>query len=371
MVKTGHIGRKETAALCMMVGTADVFLHYPQQISLMGGSAAWMIPLLSMGIAFVVWWFVGPTLVALQGEGLSGNRSHRARWLVLLFSLLTVGALLIDMSTTMRLFTETVIATVLPRSPISFIAVPLLLVVLYYAYVGIEGLSRVAALLAVPLLSGLAVLLLLNFNWVKFDFLFPFFGRGGVQVALSGLVVTSVFKNILLLTVLGSLLRKGEDVQKAGYWSILMIGLVYTGVTLMLLLTFSADGAQRAPFPLYQLGRLVYAGTFVQRLESAFVFIWVAMALLKLAAELWVMVYLVATACRLPQYRPLVFPIGLIVFGLSFLPGSYTEAMELNTKWMLMWGSVLFHGVPVSLAIWLRLQKPKRGGRHEPERKPA
>jgi hypothetical protein len=159
-----------------------------------------------------------------------------------------------------------------------------------------------------------------------------------------------------MLAILSGLLRNPKDTVKIGYWSIFAIGMIYTVATLVFVLIFPSESAMRTPFPMYQLGKLIYLGRFFQRLEAAFVFIWVTLSVIKIALMIWVSTYLVASASRMPVNRPLVFPFVLIAYSLSFLPKSFPEMRNL-VNLSSMWSPIILVGLPLATVLWIRITK--------------
>ncbi|MFD2171474.1 GerAB/ArcD/ProY family transporter [Tumebacillus lipolyticus] len=360
MIKTGHLGRIELLSLIFIASIADAALIYPQQLVHYGSSAGWMIPLISMLISFGIWAWVGPVLVKAGPKADFVSLARRFLGPFCLPILLIISIyLLLDMTALVRGFVEAVISTVLPRSPISFVTIPFMLMVLQFAYTGVEGLSRVAWLMTPLTMISFLALLVLNTNWWTVEYLFPFFGNGIWMLLKGGGMFTCVFTNLFLLMVLLSRLRDRKDAIRIGYWSILLVALVYTVITLVFIMAFSPDGALRSPYPMYQLGRLIYIGRFIQRLEALFVFVWVTLALMKASVLLWAISYLIASAFRMPVNRPLVFPLGVIVYSLMFLPASFVEMLELNNLYIVQWGFLFIIVLPLLTMIFFRIRLKK------------
>ncbi|MCX7568390.1 GerAB/ArcD/ProY family transporter [Tumebacillus sp. DT12] len=361
MLKTGYLGRRELFALVFAVLLANVFLTLPQQMVMHGGAAAWMIPFVSAMICMIVWAVCAPALVMHPGENmLSLAERCLGRIGAGIAVLMICLFLMAEAASTFRLFTEMVITTVLPRSPISFIAIPFLLSVLYYAYTGIEGLTRVSSLFLLLFLFGLVSLLALNSNWMNVEYLFPFWGTGPLRVISGGWQFSGAFLNVLLLAVFGSLLRNPADAVRIGYWSTGATAVVYAVMVLSFTLIFPPEASMRAPFPLYQLGRLIYIGQFIQRLEAAFVFIWVALALIKVGTLVFVISYLIAWFCRMPVYRPVVFSVGTILYALAFVPESWPEVNMWNTNILMKVGWTVAWFIPMAI-LWMARWKDGKG----------
>lgn len=366
VLNTGYLGRRELFSLVFAVPLANGFLTLPQQLVMHGGAAAWMIPLVSAAICGLVWAVCSPALTKRPGENLlTLAERHLGRIGAGIVVLVICLYLFAETASTFRLFTETVITTVLPRSPISFIAVPFLLMVLFYAYSGIEGLTRVSHLFLLLFLVGLVALLGLNANWMDYDYMFPFWGHGPLHVASGGWLFSGAFLNVLMLAVFGSLLHNPRHAVGIGYWSTGATAAAYSLMVLSFVLIFPPEASMRAPFPLYQLGRLIYIGQFIQRLEAAFVFIWVALALIKVGFLVFFISYLIAWYSRMPIYRPVVFSVGTILYALAFVPGSWPEVNVWNASIVTKIGFAVVWGIPLAVLTLARFKDGKGEERDE------
>lgn len=365
MIRTGHVGKVELISLLTIFSGTDVFLSYPQQLVLLAAHSAWMIPLIAAVPALYVFSFIGRIIrefdlesllsfgqkdLGLKGGGVIGIL------FVLYFTLASASE--------MRQFTETVVTTVLPKSPVGYVALPFILVITYFAYMGIEGLTRVAWVAGPWLLLGVALLLVFNLNWARVEYLSPIWGNGVEQTLFHGFWFSGVFTNVLLIGILAPLLREKRQFLQVGTWSILLTAFVYTAFMLMFIMVFSTEVANKMPFPMYQFARMIYMGRFVQRLESAFVFIWVACAVIKIATGLWAASYITANALRMPVFRPLVIPFALIIYSLSFLPRSFPETLHYDVSYILGWSWLIVLVIPALLVLQTKYRRRKRGYRH-------
>jgi spore germination protein KB len=366
MIRTGHVGKRELFALLTVFAGTDVFLSYPQQMVARGAQAAWMIPLISMLFALFFFALMG-RIVRKYGQGsFYPQRGGRGIGVGLIAGSLFVSYFVLVTASEMRQFTETVVTTVLPKTPVGFVALPFLLVITYFAYMGIEGLTRVAFVTGPWLLLGLVLLLLTNLNWAHPAYLLPFWGNGLEETLVQGVHFSSMYSNILILSLLAPLLREKEDVFKVGTQSIVTVTCIYALVALVFVMVFTAEAAGKMPFPLYQFARLIYLGRFFQRLESAFVFIWVACAVIKMATGLWICSYLTANIWKMPAYRPLVLAFALIIFALSFLPKNFPETLRYDVTYLLDWGWIFVLVLPTWIVLLANRSKRKEEA-HETE----
>ncbi len=330
-IRIGRVGIAELTALITIYCSTDVFLSYPSRVAVEGATAAWMIPLIAGVITFAVFLLLylamrkTPTqnLIELVMNSLSPFIGIPVAIAFSVFFFLQTAIV-------MREFTETVVTTVLPRTPSEIIAASFLLVVVYYAYKGLEGLTRVAVLIAYILGVGLVILLVLPLTWFHLPYLMPLAGRGWNVTLMHSLLNTSAFANVLMLAILYPAVRNQQHFVRAGLMSILFTALTMSAVLFVVLGVFTDAVSGQVSFPLYQLARLIYVGRFVQRLEAVFVFLWTAGAVLKMGFGLWLSGYLYAAAFRMPVYRPILFPLALLIYVFVFLPQNImaVEALE-------------------------------------------
>ena len=83
-------------------------------------------------------------------------------------------------------------------------------------------------------------------------------------------------------------------------------------------LTMGKEISTETTLPFYRLSRNIYLGRFFQRVEALFIIIWSIVGALKIALTLYGAAVSLARTLKLPDYRPLIWPLGLIIFIFSF-----------------------------------------------------
>jgi len=351
-IRTGHAGVAEWTALLTIYTTTDVFLSYPSRVAGQTAEAAWMVPLLSGLIAAMVFWFIQWLLSRFQNEGLLDVLDRTTSSVVsMVVALIGFVFFMGQSALVMREFTETVVTTVLPATPATVVTLLFLGVIIYYAYKGLEGLTRVAIVLSVILAAGTALLLVLPLTWFNPRLLSPVFGNGVGSILFYGFTNTSMFMPVFVLTVLRTTVRNQQHILRIGMISSIMPAAIMSLVLIVFIGIFASSVTGQVPFPMYQLARLIYVGRFVQRLESLFVFLWTAAAVIKMGLGLWLSAYLYARAFRMPLYRPLTIPLGLILFVLCFIPPDFTTVVLLNGNILERWGWIVTIALPVLAAL--------------------
>ncbi|MHB1683311.1 MAG: GerAB/ArcD/ProY family transporter [Bacilli bacterium] len=369
LIHTGRVGVVELTALMTVYSSTEIFLSMPSRIAMEGAGFAWAIPLVSGTLVLIAFLIVHMCLKRFPGENLLQVISRLfGRFTALPLALLFALLLLTQTALVTREFTETVVTTVFPATPSAVITFTFLLVALYYAYKGLEGLSRTALLFSYFFLFGLAMLLILPLSWFDARLLLPFWGHGVGNAVWFGTINTSLYFNVLFLSILYPTLRDRDHFLYVGVISTVVTAVIFSIVLVVFLGTFTAAESGNVPFPLYQLARVIYVGRFVQRLEAIFVFLWTAAAVIKMGFGLWMVAYLYALGFGMPLYRPLLAPVTLQLYVLSFLPPDFPAVLALSAAVFEPYGWLVGVLLPTLLAVaaalvdWRRKRRGKKTG---------
>jgi len=358
----GHQGRREAFALITITIITEIFLSIPQKLAVDGKSAAWIIILIAGALSFVGLYFIlalsrrfpGKTIVEAGEEAggpFLGTIAALAYFIFFMASLILF----------LRQFSETIITAFLPQTPISVITAGFLVVIIYSTYIGLEAISRTAGLLIGFIIGSLALItvLLIPFMVASYN-LFPFWGSGPDIVARLGATRTSLFGEILIVGLIAPLLS-GKELGRVGITSLAAAIGIMTFVEVIYLIIFPLPASAVFTFPLYSGARLVFIGRFVQRIDAIFVFVWIITALIKLAATMYASAAVLARALKLPVFRPLVFPLGILVFAISFTIPSFPDAVTIDSRYLRTYGWIPAFLFPA--LVYLVAVLRKKGGR--------
>ncbi|MDI3256426.1 MAG: endospore germination permease [Kyrpidia sp.] len=352
MMHTGYIGTKEARSFLAIVLSAPIALTLPQDLALTAGRAAWLSTVVALLVALAAWGLfsriaeMAPGYSVVQMAGVWWGAP--GRWAV---GLVLWGYFLLITALVTRAFVETVIGTILPRTPVHVVMLLFMVVTVYMAYYGLETLSRLSQLLSRVLLMGFLLLILMDLRWMDVRYLYPLLGPGLGQVVSVGVMKSSYFSEVLVLGLMLPGLRVARDARRVARSALLVSGVLMIVMVLGYTMSFPPPSGADNPFPFYQMGRLIYLGRFVQRLEAIFDFLWVLSAAVYMAGGLWASTQSLAQACDLPVYRPLVFAMAVLVYGIASLPADYVQTTELTNAYLRSWGWVMLVGMPAVLRL--------------------
>ncbi len=352
MTNENNIGHREALTLLIVMMSAKIFLSFPRNMALLGAAAGWMIVLLAGIFSLTGFYFLytlnrrypSNTLVEAARE-ITGNTIGTCIGIILFLFFLVITAL------SLRQFAESFILAILPRTPISVITLFFLALLVYATLLGIETLSRVAWLFGPYLLLALIAVLAFALPQVDFSFLFPFLGNGPGPILLNSLTHLSLFSEILLFGFIAPLIRKKEKRFGVGLYSLLISIMINMLITIIVLVVFNYVAANKLIFPIFQLTRLISFGEFIQRVESIFVFLWFFTAGIQLGGLFYATTFSFSHTFNIKEHRPIIFPLAIIVFTLSLVPSSMTEAVDLNDFVLSLPYTLVAFGIPFFL--WL------------------
>lgn len=362
METTNKLGHRETLTLLTIVISGKVFLSLPRNLILLGDSAGWLIILLS-GIFSLLIFQLFYALIRKYPEDNIFEIARRltGKYLGAGLGLLIFMFFLVDSAILIRQFAESFILSILPRTPISVITIIFLLLLMYATLLGIETISRVAWFFGPYLLLALITIVILA-KPKDLQQLLPILGSGPLPVFKQAVLHISSFSEIILLGVLAPLIRKKDKIYGVGFWGLLISSAILAGITTNIIITFNYVSASHLAFPVFQLTRIVTLGKFIQRTESVFVFLWFLTAGIQIGGLFYGTVVSFSESFRIKEYRPLVFPLATLVFTISMIPRSMTEANRFDING---YYSLVTFGIPLLLWLLSLILKKKRGAAHE------
>jgi spore germination protein KB len=362
---TNKLGHRETLTLLIIIISGKIFLSLPRNLILLGDSAGWLIILLS-GIFSLLLFQLFYALIRKYPENNIFEIARRltGKYLGAGLGLLIFLFFLVDSSLLIRQFAESFILMILPRTPLSVITILFLLLLMYATLLGIETLSRVAWFFGPYLLLAFIAILIFALPTDPQQIL-PILGPGPLPVFKYAVLHISSFSEIILLGVLAPLIRQKEKIYGIGFWGLLISITILAGITANIIMTFNYASSAHLAFPVFQLTRLIALGKFIQRTESIFVFLWFFAAGLQMGGLFYGTVVSFSETFQIKEYRPLVFPLAVLVFSLSMFPQSMTQTNQLDYFGFNSYYSLVTFGIPLLLWFLSLIFKKKSGAAHE------
>jgi len=332
MIREGKFGPAEAIVLLALSSLSRNFLSYPRLLVEIAGPAAWMTPFGGLVLVLVGIYLIslvlkknpGHTIIETTEQAFGPFIGTAVNVLIVVSAFEMLGALFL------REFSESMLTTTLRFAPISVIDFSFLAMGLLGAYLGIEALARTARLIYLYVLAGLFITFFSLIPFWNFYNLLPLFGKGLARDFLLGTYATAGISEVILAAVIVQAMGGVTYFTRIGYSSML----ISFGILIMLLatlvLTYNWPVSEEFTLPFLRLSRTIYLGRFFQRPEAIFILIWTIIGALKISLMLYGAAVSLARSLKLPDYRPLIWPLGLAMFIIGLLPLDMPTTVNLD-----------------------------------------
>lgn len=177
-----------------------------------------------------------------------------------------------------------------------------------------------SAILLMPILFGAIILVFIG-NCKNFDFnnIYPILGNGINATFLSGITNVFAFCGLAYMFFIPSRLKHPEKFTKISLISIVLCGIFLIFAVACILLLFNNTANNSELLPLYISVRRIEFGTFFQRLDAIFLFLYILCFICVLSFNTFIITNIFKDIAHLSDNKPLIAPCLLIMFGFALL----------------------------------------------------
>ncbi|MED3801760.1 endospore germination permease [Lysinibacillus xylanilyticus] len=304
--------------LLFSIGTAILIL--PAGVTIEAKQDAWIAAIIGVVLSLpVIKLFVAfgnrtPTLTFVEAnEKILGRFFGKFTSIgFILIALLSAGELLYFIGIFMK--TE-----IMPETPTMAFAFLFSIIIIYAAFLGIEVFARSAEILFPIFILIFIFFVIFISPSIKIENLQPIMETPKKSIFFSMIRFISLFSFplVMLLMIFPSAVNVQKSAQKGFYIGSIIGGIVLiTIITLCILVLGPANTASRT-FPSYSLAQRISIGNFLQRIEVIMATMWIISIYIRTFMYFYAAVIGIAQICKINNHRPLIFPLGMIILGLS------------------------------------------------------
>ena len=360
MIKEGKIGVQEAVALVVIATSNRVFFTAPTIVEQFVGTAGWYMSLISCITAIIFFTFIYLLLKRFPGKDLLGIYDVVfGRFIGFILSFVYATSFLAASGILLREFYEIAKSFVLPNTPISVLNGTMIIVVVMAVFLGLETIARVAKLGAFFALFMYSLLLLLSAQNYKFSNLFPLLGYGIGNTIFEGVTRSSAYSEVIVLAVIAGSLQGAKHIKKAGYLSLILSGLLVSIGILCIQMVFPFYAFQEQTAPLYSLSTLIKYGTFFQRMDPAFLTLWLIITIISSSIVFYSAVSSYCKTFRLQDRRPAIMPMAVLLFAITMVPQDLPSVIHEYIEVLRTFPIFLFYILPLAALITAILRKKK------------
>ncbi len=309
----------QATALLTMSIIPTAILFPPAVLAELAGRDAWLAFLLAGVLGLLLAGFIiilssaYPEYNLLQiGEAVMGPFFGKMITLAYVFFFIIVSAIVV------REFSAFMVSSFMQFTPLEILSGVIVTMAMYAIYLGLEVICRVSEIVFIVVMTSLLFFVVLSIPELDLRSILPVVDSG-MQPVFNGSIVFFVWTGeIFFLSMLYPYLNRPAQAWQA---AVITVSVVTIFMVISVFITESYFGFQltsRILFPLLAYVRLIGIG-FWERIEALVILIWVAGMYIKISFFIYMAVVAVKQLFGLSQYRPLILPMGSLVFILSVI----------------------------------------------------
>lgn len=362
MNQSKQIGTWGTVSLIITLILTKILISAPSLYAKQSASAGWLEVLISGIFEIFVLTIVFKLALNFEHMDLIDISQHSFGHIGrIITGILSCVVFIISSAAVFRCFGELIRNTVIRGISYDNVAFFMLLVGITGAFLGFRVLLNLNGLMLPFLLGAIVLVLLINAPRYSVSNILPVLGAGGKAIISNALLKNASFYEIGFILFLLPYLKEKTAVKKIGFTALVIAILLTSIITLFYQLSVPYEAAGTFALPLYQMTRMIKAGTFFQRIEPLNTFIWGGAMYLYVGVGIRMAAYIYKKTFSLPRTEPLVFVFALIICLLALIPGSETS-VERIYDFLMTYSYIVYPLLPVLLLICATVFSAKNRG---------
>lgn len=361
-IDDGKVGLREFTSLYLLTIATKFSDMTPALLLPLGLTATWMIPIISgcvMAVPFYVLLFVlhktkSRNLIELIEVSLGRGIGF----------LITLTLFAISLAATIlnsRSYIDAVSTLYMPHTPIAILYIVFIGFCFYIARSGFANMARTAWIVVPYVKIALVFLIVLVWEDINWLYIFPLGGPGLKELAINGLLHSSIYGEVILFAALAHLGVKEHTFKQASWIGLIIVTLELGMMYAIYILSFDYASASHIAYPFHQLARLANIGRFLTNLESFFLVFWFISSIIRVSIYLYVTVYLFSRLIKLENFLPLLLPFTAIILWVGLIPENTIEVeLIYRDNYLLQFSWVLFIALPFVLWLFSSLKGANR-----------
>lgn len=353
MIKEGKIDSRQAIFLMVTMVLPTAFLFVASVTAHLAGQDGWISILLATFAALLIAWLVVSLGLRFPEKTLfQFVEVILGRWPGKVVAFLYIWWYIHMNAEVLRQYGSLLVAAFMPETPISVFMLLIMAIAAYAVRSGLEVFSRVNQIILPLILVSITFLVILVTPEMNLKRLLPVFEYGAVPVIKGAVMPAAWMGEIVTMTVLIPYLNKAKEAYRIAVTATLITGF-------FMLFTQLADLAIFGPitaawlFPGLNGIRMIHLANFLERLEAFLMVIWVAGVLVKISVFYWAAALGSAQWLELKEYKPLVLPVGILIYSFSIL--IHDSILDLFAFLGAFWGpyalTIFIVGIPLILLV--------------------
>ncbi|WP_017690730.1 endospore germination permease [Paenibacillus sp. PAMC 26794] len=321
MLEQGRLGTRQLTTLTFMMVVGDMMLIYPSVITSYAKQDSWICAFIGVPLGMALMAMI-LKLCSMHPEKnlVQMARSILGFWPGTFFSCFYLFFFIIGASTHTREVGDFMTTQIFQYTPIRIIILMFVIVIGWGVWHGLETMGRSSELLMPVVIVFIVVLAVCLLPQVDTSNLKPVSDTGVVSIS-QGILVSIIYpigEVVPIMMILPYAAKQAHQTRDmliaAGLGSLILATLVTIS-----LLVLGAFLTQHNIYASFVLSQKISIGSFFERIEAIMASSWMISTYFKAMIYLYAFIVGCAELFKLKQYRMLVLPASILVFGLANL----------------------------------------------------
>lgn len=325
-MKFTKIGTIEATAFIVIIILNHLVLNLPKSILESCGSSS-LLNVIYITILIFLFLFIIFKLFKnfINSDIIDVSNFLGGKWLRSIIGILYITFFITTSCSLLRNFSEMLILTYFEKVSISFIIICFLFVAVISNKFGPNTVIRCNLIIFPLSLISLLITFFAIRSRIMPQKIFPLFGNGINETFFSGISNIFAFSGISYIYFLMPLLKNQKNFNKIGYAGI-GISALYLFLSIgSLLLSLSDLLVHSQLSPMYLLIRAARFGSFFQRPDALFFFIWILSFMSYLSTILFIINTIFKKISNINSMEPMIYCFSAIMFVVALIPSNMSQ----------------------------------------------
>ena len=318
MDRIERIGNFEAIALLITLVANNIIFNIPTIVLQTAGSGAW-INIIYLSVISIIFIIIVYRLFKsfVDKDILDVSEFLGGKVLKVIVAVLYLIYFIVFSALSLRYFSNSLHLIYFSSTPIILLILFFFIPVIISNKSGLSAISGATRIFFPFTFFGIIVLFLVAFKDFVWQRLFPILGFGAESIFLNGLTNLFAFNIIIYLFLLKPMLKQEKDYKIVSIISVIICGLYVLFAIISLLMSFSFITQTDEMFSLYLLTRLISFGDFLQRVDAAFIFLWILVFLSFLSFNYYCITQILRKVIKLTEPTEMTYCLSAFILGLA------------------------------------------------------
>ncbi|WP_020615169.1 GerAB/ArcD/ProY family transporter [Paenibacillus daejeonensis] len=292
--------------------------------------SGWIGIVIGTAIAMLMTWVISRLGGRFGGQSIVGYGAEllappRLKWIgkVLVFPFLLLLLVYWGWASALvaRLFGEVVSTTMLPTTPVEVIIVTMLVAGLFMTMYAVEVMARVNEIMLPLIVVPILIIAVSSFQSGRLENLFPLFDLDWKMVMTSSFIMTSTMLGFEVMLLFSANVQQSPHLIRSNMIGVSIPGLLYLLIAIAGISVFGYEELQLLAWPTLELVKTTEVpGLILERLESAFLAVWVTAVFTTLANFYYATALIIKQMFKFSSHRWISVILLPVLYWLAMRP---------------------------------------------------